>query len=233
MGLRTKFKGTEVPRILGLRTDLRDSEREPFVTIPHEVRPAVIRVEPATTAATVRAQQARIAVGVVDGFVHGNDPDQTHGFDLLVRELLTDEAGQFGVRLRKLALVGLGANLLRDPVVVLEEHALENRDFGRHAVGRLEVRRAEHLLGVVCDTETVAFQTLDPVLAGRAVGGDAEVDDAVFLTPRTDRFGNREFITEKTERHVVATELLDDGVELASCEAGRCEFVAHDSISLG
>ena len=148
---------------------MRHGEREPVDTIPPVERLPAERVEPATIVGTVRAQQERIAVGVVDGFVHGNDVPQTHLLDLLVRELLTDEAGQFGVRLRELALVGLGADLLRDPVVVLEEHALENGDFGRHAVGRLEVRRTEHLLGVVSDAETVAFQTLDPVLAGRAV----------------------------------------------------------------
>ena len=147
--------------------------------------------------ATVRAQQARIAVGVVDGFVHGNDVPQTHGFDLLVRELLTDEAGQFGVRLRELALVGLGADLLRDPVVVLEEHALENGDFGRHAVGRLEVRRTEHLLGVAAHAEALALESGDPVLASRAVAGDAEVDDPVFLAPRAKRLCHRDFTPQK------------------------------------
>ena len=164
---------------------MRHGEREPAATIPPAARPVVVRVEPAPTAVTARAQQARIAAGVVDRFVHGNDPDQTHGFDLPVRELLTDETRQFCVRLREIALVGLGADLLRDPVVVLEEHPLEDGDFGRYAVGRLEIRRTEHLFGVVSDAETVTFQTLDPVLAGRAIAGDAEVDDAVFLTPRT------------------------------------------------
>src|SRR3989338_10195874 len=81
-------------------------KREHAVTIPPVARPAVVRVEPATTVATVRVQQVRNAVGVVDGFVHGNDVPQTHGFDLLVRALQTDEAGQFGVRLAELALVG-------------------------------------------------------------------------------------------------------------------------------
>ena len=176
-----------------LRTDLRHGEREPVATIPPVVRPAAARVEPATNAVTVRVEQERIAVGIVDGFMHGNDVPQTHHFDLLVREFLTDEASQFGFRHAELALVGLGANLLRDPVVVLEEHALENGDFGRHAARRLEVRRTEHLLGVVSDAETVTFQTLDPVLAGRAVGGDREVDDAVFLAPRTEGCGNQEF----------------------------------------
>ena len=193
-----------------LRTDLRHGKREPVVTIPPAARPDAVRAEPATNVATVRVQQARIADGVAHGFVHGNDVPQTHLLDLLVRELLTDEAGQFGVRLRELALVGLGANLLRDPVVVLEEHAPQNRDLGREAPRRFEVRRTEHLFGVVSDAETVAFQTLDPVLAGRAVGGDREVDDAVFLAPRTDRSGNREFVAEKTESPVVATELFYD-----------------------
>ena len=170
---------------------MRDGKREPVVTIPPVVRPVVVRVEPATIVVTVRVQQDRTA----DRLVHGNDTDQPYGFDLLVREVFPDETGYFRVRRGQLALVGLGANLLRDPVVVLEEHALENGDFGRHVVGRLEVRRTEHLLGVVSDAETVAFQTLDPVLAGRTVGRDAEVDDTVFLTPRTDRFGNREFVT--------------------------------------
>ena len=219
--------------VLALSTDLRHGEREPVATIPPVVRPVVGRVEPATTIGTARVEQVRTAVGVAHGFVDSNDAPQPHRFDLLVRELLADEARQFGVQLGKLALVGLGADLLRDPVVVLEEHALEDGDFGRHAGRRLEGRRSEHLLGVVSDAETVAFQTLDPVLAGRAVGSDREVDDAVFLAPRTGRFGNREFVAEKTERHVVATELLDDGVELAGGKTGGCEFCAHDCISLG
>lgn len=232
MGLGTKLVGASALAFTR-RTNLRFDEREPVVTTPPVVRPVVARVEPVTIVATVREQQARTAVGVVDGFVHGNDVPQTHGFDLLVRELQADEASEFWFRLAELALVSLGANLLRDPVVVLEEHALENGDFGRHAVGRLEGRRSEHLFGIVSDAETVAFQTLDPVLACRAVGGDREVDDAVFLAPRTSRFGNREFVAEKAKRHVVATELLDDGVELAGGEAGGCEFCAHDYISLG
>ena len=170
-----------------MRTDLRHGKREPAVTKPPAARPAVERVEPATIVATVRAQQARIAAGVVDGLVHGNNVPQTHLLDLLVRELLTDEASELGVRLDEISALGLGADLLGDPVVVLEEHSIENRGLGRHAVGRLEGGRTEHLFGIVSDAETVAFQTLEPVLAGRAVGCDAEVDDAVFLAPRTGR----------------------------------------------
>ncbi len=104
--------------------------------------------------------------------MHDNDVPQTHGFDLLVRELLTDKACNFGAGVAKSALVGFGTDLIRDPVVFLKERTLENRDFGCHAVGWIEIRRTEHLLGVVSNTEVFAFQTLNPGLAGRAVGSD-------------------------------------------------------------
>lgn len=198
---------------------MRHLERESDDTIPPEVRPAAVRVEPATNDATVHVQQVRNAVGVVDdGLVHGNDAPQPHCSDLLVRELQTDEAGQFGVRYDELALVGrsecfrIGANLLRSPpVVVLEEHALENGDFSRHAGGRLEVRAAEYLFGVVADAEVIVFQTLDPVLASRAVGGDREVDDAVLFAPRTDRFENRDLAAKGPIGSLLSTRLVHDG----------------------
>ena len=232
IGNGTKFKGIEVPRILVLSTDLRDGEREPEVTNPPEARPVAARAEPATNAVTARAQQDRNAVGVVDGFVHGNDVPQPHCFDLLIRELLTNEAGQFGFRLAELALVGLGANLLRDPVVVLEEHALENGDFGHHTARRLEVRRTEYLLGVVSDAETVARETLDPVLASRAVAGDREVDNAVFFAPRTwPRFGNSDLALKKQLGSInpcLLYKQFDNCIQLTDGITGGCKFCAHD-----
>lgn len=162
---------------------LRHSECEPVVTAPSEARPVVERAEPATAAATARVEQVRTVVGVVDGLVHGNDVPQTHLLDLLVRELETYEVGQFGFRFAELALVCFFVDLLRDPVAVLEEHALENRDFGCHATRRLEVRRTEYLPGVVSDAEAFALETLDPVFASRAIAGDREVDDAIFFSP--------------------------------------------------
>jgi len=223
-GLRTKTKGTEVPRVLGLRTDLRHGEREPAATtIPPDARPAVAREEPATIAVTAREQQERTAAGVVDGLVHGNDAPQTHLLDLLVRELLTDEASELGVRLKKApprredACAGLGADILRGAPGIHEECALQDGDFGRDALGRLEVGRTEHLLGVA-DAETVTLQTLDPVLAGRAVRGDREVDDTVFLAPRTGRFGNREFASQETFHTVHAAKLVHDCFDLTECQ---------------
>jgi hypothetical protein len=192
--------------LLVVRVDLRHGKREPVAATPPVVRPAEAHAEPAT----VVVQQARIADGVVDGFVHGNNVPQTHGFDLTIRKFLTDEAGQFGVRLGELALFGLGANLLRAPVVILKEHALENGDFGRHATRRLEVRRMEYLLGVVSDVETA----LDPVLTGRAVARDREVDDAVPFAPRTGRRRNREFAAQESAHTFFATEFVEDRFDL-------------------
>src|SRR3989344_3776390 len=155
--------------------------------MPPAARSDVGRAEPATTDVTARVQQARIAVGIAHGFVHGNDVPQPHGFNLIIPELLTDEAGQFGVRGHELAFFSLVANLRRVSVVVLEETARKNGDFGRHAARLLEGRRTEHPLGVVVfEAEAFAFQARDPANARRAVGGDAEADDAVFLAPRTD-----------------------------------------------
>ncbi len=226
-GLRTKFLRTEVQSVLVLRTNLRDDEREPAATTPPEVRLAVARAQPATSVAPARAEQARIAVGILDRFVHSNDPNQAHGFDVLVREVFPDEAGHFGIRCGQLALVGLGTNLLRDPIAVLEEHALEDGDLGGDTGGRLEVRRAEHAFGVVAQTEVFALETLDPLGTGRAVGCDAEVDDAVLFTPVTSRFRNRELALEELDCAVMATEFFDDGVQLAARKVGRCEFSTH------
>ncbi len=185
-GLRTKFLRTEVLSRLVLRTSLRNSESEPVLAAPPAVRIVPAGGQPATSAATVRAEEARAAVRIADRLVHGNDTDQTHGLDLLIRELLADKAGHLRFRLAELALLGLRANLPRDPVVVLEERAFQDGHFGRHTTRRPEVRRTEQLLGVF-NAETLRFQTLDPVLAGRSVARDREVDDAVFLAPRTGR----------------------------------------------
>lgn len=195
-----------------------------------------VRVETATTKRRTHLQKKWPVVGVVNGFVHNNNTPQTHRFDILVRELLTDEAGRFCIRLRELVLVGLGANPRCGPVVVPEEATPQNGEFGRHIARRNEVRRAEHLLRGVTHVEAFElFGPVDPVLAGNTTGGNAEIDDAIFLAPRMwrRRNRNREFVAEKTERHVVTTELLDDGVELAGGEASGCEFCAHDCISLG
>ncbi len=183
---------------------MRNDERETDPTTPPAVRPAVARVQPATIVAPGRAEQARNASGIFDGFVHSNDPPETHRFDLLVREVLADEAGNLSVGLRQLAFVGLGTNLLRDPIVVLEEHALEDGDLGGDTGGRPEVRRTKHALGVIPDPEAFALEPFDPLGTGRAVGRNAEM----------------------------AIESLDDGVRLAGRKVGRCEFSTHGFVSL-
>ncbi len=212
---------------LGLRTDLRNGEREPAATVPPAARLAVARAQPATTIVTVRVEQGRSATGILDGFVHGNDPPKTHRLDLLVRKHFTDKAGDFGVRGFELALGRECTNLLGDPIVIiLEEHALEDGDFGRHARGRLEVLGPEHALGVISDAEAFLLEARDPFLAGRSIALDREVDDTVLLAPGTLEFGNRGFATEELQRSIMATEFLDDGVQLSGGKTGRCEFCA-------
>src|SRR3989344_1099560 len=117
-----------------IRWRRRHGERDPEATKPPEGIPVATLVEPAAKAVTTSAPQSRNAAGVAHRFVHDNDVPQTHGFHLLFRELLTDEAGQFGVRLCKSATRSLSADLLRDQIVVLEKHALENADIGRNTV---------------------------------------------------------------------------------------------------
>ena len=121
--------------------------------------------------------------------MHGDDPPQAHGLDVLVGELLPDEAGYLGVGLLPLALVGLGPDLAGDPVVVREELPLEHGDLGGDTRGGLEVRRSEDLLGVV-EPEAPALETGDPGLAGGPVARDREVDDAVLLAPGAGGFGD-------------------------------------------
>ncbi len=115
--------------------------------------------------------------------MHGDDPDQAHRLDVLVREVFPDETGHFRVRRCQLALRSQVADVAGNTVVVLEEQALEDGDFGRHAFRRLEVRRTKLAFGVVARTEALLFETLDPLGTSRAVGSDANVDDAVLFTP--------------------------------------------------
>ena len=193
-------------QVLHLRTD----EREPTVTIPPVVRPAVVRVEPPTVVVATGTQQARIAASVFDGLVHADDPDETHGRDLIIGELLTDEARHLDVGLREPTLFGLRTDLLGDPVVVTEEHALQDGDLRGHAARGPKVRRSEHLLGVSTHAQALALQPRDPGQAGRAIAGHRKVDHAIFLAPFARRLGNRELVAKKPLCSLLAAEFVDD-----------------------
>ena len=81
--------------------------------------------------------------------------------------------------------ISIRSDITREPVFILKNTRQKNGDFGHHTFGWNEVRRTEHLLGIVPNIITVAFQTLDPVLAGRAITLDREVNNAIFFAPRT------------------------------------------------
>lgn len=100
-----------MPKHKGLSLEnryLRQDKREPASNAPPAAGVDAVRVQPATIAETVRAEEVRKAVGIFDGFVHCNDPRQAHRLNLLVREVLTDETGDFGVRLGPTTAFGVG-----------------------------------------------------------------------------------------------------------------------------
>ena len=75
---------TEVQSGSVLRADLRNGEREPALTMPPAAGAAVGRVQPPAIIIAVRAEEERIAIGILDGIMHGDNPYQTHGFDVIV-----------------------------------------------------------------------------------------------------------------------------------------------------
>ena len=81
----------------------------------------------------VRVEEARVAAKSLNGFVHDDDPTEAHGFQILIREHLANQAGHFGVGLGKPALLGFGTNLLGDTIVISGERTREDRDLGSDA----------------------------------------------------------------------------------------------------
>lgn len=208
---------------------LRGKERDAATTIPPVVRIVVVRMEPATVIATIRREEVLIAARH-DGFVHGDDPPETHGLDLLVRELFTDEAGDVGVRLHEFHLVGLGTDLLGDAVIVLEERTLEDDDLMLPSGGGLEVFGTKNGLPVIFfDTITFLFRPRDPLVASRRlVERDREVDDAINFTPALDLLGDDQFVAKETHCPVVTAKFFDDRVQLTSRQIGRSKIGTHD-----
>lgn len=143
------------------------------------------RVQPATLVTTIRIEQVRVAIGVLDGLVHRDDTPETHVFDLLVGEHDTDETGDFGVGSDVLPLGGFRTDVSCDAFVIREERALHDDDLGYDALGRLEVGRQEDLLGIVANVVAGLFQALDPAGTCGAVGRDREADDDIFFAPGT------------------------------------------------
>ncbi len=216
----SQCKGTVTKRLY-----LRNDEREPVLTEPPEVGVAVVRVEPPAVIEPVRAEQEQITVGILDGFVHGNDPPEAHGFQFLVAELLTDETGDFSVWCGETTAFCFGTNLLGDPVAVLEEHALEDGDLVGHAVGRCEVVRAKQLLGIVAHAEALALQTSDPPLTTLVIRGDREVDDAVLFAPSALGFGDCDFSANETIDTFLTTEDVPNRLNAVHRFVILCHFV--------
>lgn len=184
---RNRTKGyaqrAEGQKDLALRADLRSDKSEAVDATPPAIGIAIAGAQPATTVIAVRREEGRITAGVLDELVHGNDPHQPHGLDLLVRKLVADQAGNLGVGGGQLALASLSTDLLGDAVTIVEEHALQDSNVVGDAGSRLEILGAEELLGVIADAISLGLQVGDPLGTGLAVRGDSEIDDAVLLAP--------------------------------------------------
>jgi len=209
-----------------LRRYLRDGEGETTAGIPPIAGPVTARAQPATTVIAARAQEAWIAIGILDGLVENHDPIKTHGLQLLVREHFPDEARNLGVGLGQLPLVGILSDLAGDAVAVRKQHSLEHRDFGRDAIGGLEIRGAEHTLGVISDAEVFLLEALDPTLAGGAIGGNGEINHSIFLAPATCRFGDHELVREELLNAFLATELVPHCFNTTQCDVR----ILHDTL---
>lgn len=215
---------------------LREDEGEAVHTTP-PAGIAAARVEPTTAITAIRREEARTATSF-DGLVHDDDPPKPHGFELLVREHLTDQAGNFGVRGREFHLSRLVADLLGDAIAVAEEQALQNCNFVSHTRRRLEVIGQQNLPGIGrFDAEAFLLETLDPLLAGCAVGGDGEVDDAVGFAPALDRLGHLPLAGIDAPNSLVGVrdlhllhQILDEGVQFTGQHIGDNEFLIHDGL---
>lgn len=216
---------------------MRDDEGEPTPTKPVVVRIAAVRVEPTTATATTRREEARIAIRN-DEFVHGDDPPKPHRLELLVGEHLTDQAGDFRVRGREFHLSRLITDLLRDATAIAEKQTLQNRNLVSHASRRLEVIGQQNLLGISrFDPIALRFKTLDPLLAGRAVGGDGEVDDPINLAPTFGGFGNLPLAGINAPNCLIGVcdlhllhQILDEGVQFTGQHIGNNKFLVHDCL---
>jgi len=119
---------------------LRSNEGETVLTIPPAARVAAVRAKPRIAIEPTRTEQVQVAVRILYGFVHDNDPAKTHRFDFLIRELLADKAGDFGVRFGQLQLVGFHADIPCNAALIQEEFSFQNRYLVNSALlGRLVV----------------------------------------------------------------------------------------------
>lgn len=172
----------------------------------------------------------RIAIGILDGLVHGDDPDQTHSLDLGVRKLIPDQARDLGVGLAQLPAVSILAYVLGDTILVVEEHALQNRHLVGDAVGGYEVPMAEHLFDTGTDAVALLIEVGDPLGTGLAVRGDGKVDDAVLLDPGASGLGDHQFVAQERLGTRDAAQLVENRLNKTELDVRVLHGGTHDKI---
>lgn len=172
-----------MPRIENSVLNLRDEEPEGTVVIPLVARPAPTRVEPLTTTATVRIEHARAAIGILDRLVHGGNPPDTEFLKFRIREQVSEKASRLGVRREPSPLLCVRTDLLRNAIAIRVGRADDDGQGVGDAVGCLEVRRPQDILGILREAEAFRFEIGDPVFAASTVRGDFNIDHIIDPDP--------------------------------------------------
>ncbi len=155
--------------------------------------------------------------------MHNEDPNETHGFNLLVREHVTDETGDFGVGLVPCAAGSFGADLLGEAIVFLEQPSFEHRDFSGDAARRFEVGRVEQAFGVVFHVPAVSIEALDPLRTSSTVGRNGEVNHTVLFTPGASWYRNHKLTAEEALNTIHTTEFVHNSFYCAQIQL----FIFH------
>jgi hypothetical protein len=183
-------------RISSLKVSLWIFERETTLVVQAVVRFVIVGAEQTTITVPARAEQARIAAGIPDGFMHRNDIPQTHLFQLFVRECVTDQAGDLPVELEPAFLVGGRTNLLRGTVSAADLLARTHHNVVGDAIGWHFVCATQYSTCMVADSPTTTLEVPFPLFAGKALRGECEanvtlvIDDKLywFECARSNRF---------------------------------------------
>ena len=93
-------------------------KHEAVVASPPAAGTTPARAEPLTTITTVDAEEVRAAAGILDRLMHHHEPPDAQLLDVLVREVLTQQAGELGVRGEQSTVQRRQTDLLVDPLLI-------------------------------------------------------------------------------------------------------------------
>src|SRR3989344_2355724 len=108
------------------------------------------------------------------------NPQDAHGTDFPVRELLSNQTGHFDLRRFQFASLRVSANMKKMPKFY---YALENRHMVSHVSGSVKIWRRQNIDHVPMQSNALLFETLHPGRPGSSIRGNFQTNNAVFLAP--------------------------------------------------